>query len=75
MEGVLGPGDLSLDASLGLALQAGFDYALTDKLALNVGVWWVDIDTDAEFNFAANQLTTEVEIDPLVYSVSLGWRF
>jgi len=48
---------------------------LTDKLALNVGVWWVDIDTDAEFNFAANQLTTEVEIDPLVYSVSLGWRF
>ncbi|MEL6301668.1 MAG: OmpW family outer membrane protein [Pseudomonadota bacterium] len=75
LEGVLGPGDLSLDASLGLALQAGFDYALTDKLALNVGVWWVDIDTDAKFNFAANQLTTEVEIDPLVYSVSLGWRF
>ncbi|MEM1260955.1 MAG: OmpW family outer membrane protein [Pseudomonadota bacterium] len=75
LEGVLGAGELSLDASLGLALQAGFDYVLTDKLALSAGIWWADIDTDAEFTFSANTLTTEVEIDPLVYSLSLSWRF
>lgn len=75
LEGVLGAGELELDNSLGLALQAGFDYLLTDQLAINVGVWWVDIDTDAEFTFAANRLTTNVEIDPFVYAISLGWRF
>ncbi|MEL7538290.1 MAG: OmpW family outer membrane protein [Pseudomonadota bacterium] len=75
LEGVLGSGDLSLDDSVGLALQAGFDYTLTDSLALSVGVWWADIDTDAEFSFPANTLTTDVEIDPLVYSISLSWNF
>ncbi len=75
LEGVLGSGDLDLDASFGLALQAGFDYALNDKWLVNVGVWWVDIDTDATFTFGSSQLTTDVEIDPLVYSISLGYRF
>ena len=75
LEGVLGAGDLSLDNSVGLALQAGFDYVFNDQWSLSVGVWWADIDTDAEFSFPANTLTTEVEIDPLVYSISLGWRF
>ena len=76
LEGVLGPGDLDLDASLGLALQAGFDYALNDKWLLNVGVWWVDIDTDATFTFDdGTRVTTDVEIDPWVYSLSVGYRF
>ena len=75
LEGVLGAGDLSLDDSVGLALQAGVDYAFDEHWSLSLGVWWVDIDTDAEFTFPANRLTTEVEIDPLVYSLSLGWRF
>lgn len=75
LEGVLGGGSLELDASFGLSAQIGFDYALNDKMFLNGSLWWIDIDTDAEFNFAANQLTTDVEIDPLVYQLTLGWRF
>ncbi|MEM7451065.1 MAG: OmpW family outer membrane protein [Pseudomonadota bacterium] len=75
LEGVLGSGDLDLDASFGLALQAGFDYALSDKWLVNAGVWWVDIDTDATFTFGSSQLTTDVEIDPFVDSISLGYRF
>ena len=76
LEGVLGPGDLDLDASFGLAVQAGFDYALNDNWVVNVGVWWVDIDTDATFTFdSGDVVTTDVEIDPWVYSLSLGYRF
>ncbi len=71
----MGAGELDLNASLGLALQAGFDVELGERLMLNVGVWWVDIETDAEFSFATNRITTEVKIDPWVYSVGLGWRF
>ena len=76
LEGVLGPGDLDLDASLGLALQAGFDYALNENWLLNVGIWWADIDTDATFTFEdGTRVTTDVEIDPWVYSLSVGYRF
>ncbi len=75
LEGVLGAGDLDLDASFGLAVQAGFDYALDDNWVVNVGVWWIDIDTDATFTFGSDQVTTDVEIDPWVYSLSIGYRF
>lgn len=75
LESVLGRGSLELDDSIGLALQAGFDYKLTDNMYFNAGIWWIDIDTDAEFEFASNRITTEVEIDPFVYMLSLGWKF
>ncbi len=75
LEGVLGSGSLSLDNSFGLAFQAGFDYQINDNLMLNASLRWIDIDTDAEFVFAANRITTEVDIDPWVPSVSIGWKF
>lgn len=75
LEGVLGRGKLDLENSLGVAVQAGFDYKLSDQLLLNAGVFWIDIDTDADFKFANNRIKTDVEIDPLVYMVTLGWRF
>ena len=60
---------------MGVALQAGVDYRVSDNLLVNLGIWWADIDTDAEFEFAGNRLTTDVEIDPLVYMFSVGWKF
>ena len=75
LEGVLGDGDLELDASFGVSAQVGFDYMLTDQMFVNASVFWIDIDTDAEFEFAGNRLETDVEIDPLVYLLTLGWKF
>ncbi len=74
LEGVLGRGSLELDPSFGWAAQVGFDYDLSETMFLNASVRWIDIETDAEFRFPANRVTTDVEIDPLVYQVSLGWR-
>jgi len=75
LEGVLGSGSLELDPSWGLSAQVGFDYMLTDTIFVNGSIWWIDIDTDAEFQFADNRITTDVDIDPLVYQLTLGWRF
>jgi len=75
LEAVLGNGSLELDASFGLAVQAGVDYQINDRMFLNAGVRWIDIDSDAEFEFSANTVTTDVEIDPWVYMVSVGWTF
>ncbi|MFK7914891.1 MAG: OmpW family protein [Pseudomonadales bacterium] len=75
LEAVLGSGSLTLDDSFGLALQVGVDYQLSEQLYLNAAVRWIDIDTDADFEFAGNRISTRVEIDPWVYMVALGWKF
>ncbi len=70
--GPLSGSSLSLDDSVGLAAQLGADFDITDSMYLNFDVRWIDINTDAELDGAALE---EVEIDPLVYSLTLGWRF
>lgn len=71
-QGLLAGTDLSLDASAGLALQVGFDYALTERLLFNMVLRSMDIDTDAKLNGV--NLTT-VEADPLAIGISVGWVF
>ena len=68
LEGV----DLDLDASLGFAAQLGFDYDYSDNMFVNFDIRWINIETDAELDGVALET---VEIDPLVYSITLGWRF
>ncbi|WP_281645117.1 OmpW family outer membrane protein [Parendozoicomonas sp. Alg238-R29] len=68
---------LELDDSFGVAVQAGFDYALTENLGVNAAVWWIDIDTEATFKHATNgtKYKVDVELDPLVYMVGLNYKF
>ena len=39
---------------------------------LNLDVRWIGIDTDATLDGAPVE---NVEIDPIVYSVTVGWKF
>lgn len=64
--------DLSLDDSLGVAAQIGFDYQLSDSMFMNLDARWINIETDATLDGVALET---VEIDPVVYSVTLGWKF
>ena len=76
LEGVLGSGSLSLDDSFGFAAQLGVDYHLSERLLLNASVYWLDIKTDATFEFVGNnRIDADVDIDPFVYLVTLGWVF
>ena len=72
----LSGGDVSLDDSWGLALQAGFDYELNNSWSLNTSVRWIDIDTTATIEFDdGRKIKSDVEIDPWVYTVSLAYKF
>ena len=71
-QGALAGTDLSLDNSFGVAAQIGADFAINDKWAVNVEARWIDIDTDAPLDGAA--LGT-VAVDPLVFGVSLAYKF
>ena len=62
---------LKLDDSFGLAAQAGADVDITDTMFANSSVRCIDGNTDAGLAGAALE---DVEIEPLVYSLSVGWK-
>jgi outer membrane protein len=67
--------NLDLDSSFGLAAQVGFDYMLDDKWLINGSVRWMDINTEASFDLNGAAGSVDVSIDPLVYSITAGYRF
>jgi len=78
-----GSTDLSVDDSFGLALQAGFDIELTEAWFLNFDLRWIDIGVDAELQtntFDGDDPITlnsalDIDIDPWVFSTTVGFRF
>ena len=70
--GALDGTELELDDSWGLAAQVGFDYAINDRWFFKGDVRWMDIDAEANLDDVS---IGDVEIDPLVYGFSLGYRF
>lgn len=68
--------NLKLENSWGLAYQVGFDYMLTDSLMVNAQVRYIDIDTQASVDHAAlGKVKVDVDVDPFVYMVGLGYKF
>ncbi len=67
--------DLDLDASFGVAAQVGFDYKLEGNWHLNGSVRYIDISTDATFDVGGAAGAVTVDIDPTVYTLSLGYTF
>ena len=76
LEAAVGSTDVDLDDSFGLAVQAGVDVAVSDRLLLNLDAKWIDIDTTATLRTGAlGTQTLDVGIDPLVVGIGLGWQF
>lgn len=78
----LGFSDLDLDASFGVSAQVGFDYMIDKVWLVNASVRYIDISTDATFTLNNTDLGAEnasgnvtVDIDPLVYTLSIGYKF
>jgi outer membrane protein len=72
-EGALTGQDLDLDNSFGLAAQVGADFEISDTMFVNLDIRWIDIEADAEVSPLG--LAFDVDIDPFVYSLTLGWKF
>ncbi|MFV0277663.1 MAG: OmpW/AlkL family protein [Parahaliea sp.] len=66
---------LDLDNSIGPAVQAGLDIPLGENIALNIGVWYIDIGTEATIKTDVGKVKFDVDIDPWVYNVGIAWRF
>ncbi|CAN0603793.1 unnamed protein product, partial [Ectocarpus sp. 12 AP-2014] len=71
---------LSLDDSVGVALQAGVDVPLNDNWAFNLGVWYIDIGTTADVDLGLDgggsaTVSFDVDIDPWVYNIGIAYKF
>lgn len=78
----IGFSDLELDASLGWSAQVGFDYMINKEWFVNASARYIDISTDASFTLNNDALgannapgTVAVDINPYVYTVSVGYKF
>jgi len=77
----LGFSDLELDGSFGYAVQVGADYELDENWSINASIRYIDISSDATFDYdpAGSTSTTKgtatVDIDPMVYSIMVGYKF
>ncbi|HEK1687225.1 TPA: outer membrane beta-barrel protein [Pseudomonas putida] len=71
--------NMKLQDSIGLAGQLGMDYMLTDNLLVNAAVWYVDIDTKATIDgpsaLGVGKTKVNVDVDPWVYMVGIGYKF
>jgi outer membrane protein len=81
-------GSLELDDnSFGLAGQVGFDYMFNDKWFINLDLRYIAIDTEAKvtlpaisdpavpIDFPGGTLEADVDIDPWVYGINVGFKF
>ena len=72
----LGFNSLDLDSSFGLSAQIGADYELSDNWHINASVRYIDIDTDVDFKIGDSiKGSATVNVDPMVYSLMLGYKF
>lgn len=72
----LGLTNLQLDGSFGFALQVGADYEIDKNWSLNFSARYIDISTDATFDVAGENIgKASVDVDPMVYSLMVGYKF
>ncbi|MDG9884666.1 outer membrane beta-barrel protein [Pseudomonas putida CSV86] len=71
--------NMKMKNSVGLAGQLGMDYMINDNLLVNASVWYVDINTEASIDgpsaLGVGKTKVDVDIDPWVYMVGIGYKF
>lgn len=71
--------NMKLKDSVGLAGQLGMDYMINDNFLVNAAVWYVDIDTKATIDgpsaLGVGKTKVDVDVDPWVYMVGVGYKF
>lgn len=75
LEDAIGKTSVSLKDSWGVAVQAGVDIDLTEKVFLNLDVKYIDMDTTATLRTGDAINKVDVSIDPIVAGIGLGIRF
>lgn len=60
---------------LGSCRAGGVDYLINRDWLVNMSVWYMDIDTTANYKLGGAQQHDSVRLDPWVFMFSAGYRF
>ncbi len=72
----LGLTNLELDGSFGYSLQVGADYHITENWHVITSVRYIDINSNATFDVGGDNIgRANIDVDPMVYSIMLGYKF
>jgi outer membrane protein len=75
-DAIAGKNNISLEDSWGLSLQVGADYHINENWLVNAAVWNLDIQTTARIKTENLGLVrTDVDINPWVYMIGVGYKF
>ena len=66
---------LDLESSFSWAAQLGADFLIGDDWLVNADVRYIDLESDAFLRTPSGNAAGPVGIDPMVYSLSIGYRF
>lgn len=67
---------LDVDGGVGYAVQAGFDYWLSDNWGLNVDAKYINLDVDVDVNLGGTHLDADdVDLDPFIIGAGVSYRF
>jgi outer membrane protein len=73
--------ELELDDSWGLALEAGVDWKVDNNWLVSAQIWYLDIEPSATLTNVNTGPATgatasfDVELDPWVYMIGVGYKF
>lgn len=67
--------EIEYDNRFGFALQAGVDYAISEHWSLNADVKRIFVDTDAEIRAGGTNIEADVDVDPWIIGIGVGYRF
>lgn len=72
----LGLSNLSLGGSFGYSVQIGTDYEIDEKWSINASARYIDINSDATFSVNGDNIgKASIRVDPMVYSLMIGYKF
>ncbi len=68
--------DLKLDDSTGIAAQIGLDWAFGERWLLNGEIRYIEIQSDLDLILDGDSARLgKIKIDPMIYSIMLGYQF
>ncbi len=72
----LGLSNIDLDGSFGYSVQVGSDYHINDKWHVNASVRYIELNSEATFEVGGESIgSASIDVDPMVYSIMLGYKF
>jgi len=74
--------ELSIDSAFGWVAQVGMDYRINKNWLISASAMYIDLETDAELKITDTALLggdatlkTSAELNPMVYFLTVGYRF